>query len=174
MTAWGTLDVYATKTGHAFHETPDCRALTAGQGLNDWECGCDEYCRHRSPQLHVVQPVSIPEAMGAAKMPCLVCLPGLGASWYRTPSERDFGHEPVDHCGDVICGRCRTHHVDEDGEHYSLPAFWPCTSALVLGLVPRPGICPGCGAPMDPPPPGSTKCPPCDDNDRLDALGAAL
>lgn len=129
--------VYASKGGAAFHATPDCRAREAGQGLwdtDDWSG-------------YAIQPMTIPAAMGAGKLPCLVCMTSLGANWFRTPCEDDFGHEPVvtGHIGPdgqptAVCARCTEHGVliQIGGDDPSpLRVAWPCTSALVLGLVPR-------------------------------------
>lgn len=50
------------------------------------------------------------------------------------PSRDTFGHEPFEWEGFVICRRCCIEH-----KHYTETIAWPCMSAIVLGLVPRPG-----------------------------------
>jgi hypothetical protein len=58
-----------------------------------------------------------------------------------------FGHEPVTGITDGralnrICARCRTTttHYDEayQPSHWTRPVRWPCTTAVILGLAPRP------------------------------------
>lgn len=129
--------VYASKGGTAFHNTRNCRAREAGQGLwdtDDWPG-------------YAIQPMTIPAAMGAGKLPCLVCMPDLGANWFRTPCEDDFGHEPFGpYDGAMVCRRCYVTVIREWVDAYDNPrhrrvrdvVLWPCTSAVVLGLVPRP------------------------------------
>lgn len=48
-------------------------------------------------------------------------------------SSETFGHEPFDYDGVPICARCFIQH---NGWREAID--WPCTSAIVLGLVPRP------------------------------------
>lgn len=140
--------VYASKGGTAFHNTPDCRARWAGRDLNDWDVndkgrnwvpGC------RALNTYPIGPMTIPAAMGAGKLPCLVCMPDLGASWYQTPCEDDFGHWPtrgISERGlaDDVCQRCTVPGVwwGDVAELRPVHVLWPCTSAVVLGLVPRP------------------------------------
>jgi hypothetical protein len=117
-----------------------CRARWAGRDLNDWDVadkgrlwvpGC------RALNLYAVEPTTIPDAMGDGKLPRGVCMPDLLASWFRSPSEDDFGHEPVTETGyygpEQVCARC-----DRIGAAPYLSALWPCMSAVVLGLAPRP------------------------------------
>lgn len=48
-----------------------------------------------------------------------------------------FGHEPIEFCGQTVCDRCGT--IGELTPGYNVRDLvpWPCTSALVLGLVAR-------------------------------------
>lgn len=48
-----------------------------------------------------------------------------------------FGHQGAVLDGDVFCVRCRDRGIDDNGDPWSYPTLWPCTSAMVLGLVPR-------------------------------------
>lgn len=62
----------------------------------------------------------------------------------------DFGHEPFEYDGVPICARCYTTEVRCSVDAFDTPrrlavrraVFWPCTSAVVLGLVPRPAAVP--------------------------------
>jgi hypothetical protein len=152
--------VYASRGGNAFHGDPACRAREAGRDLNDWEPDWVPGCR--VPRTYAVEPMTIPAAMGTGKLPCLVCLPSLGASWFQTPCEDDFGHQPVtddrEFFGEVsdeppVCARCtRTIRIvspivvgqEPSGRAitrgaariaYEVAVLWPCTSAVVLGLT---------------------------------------
>jgi hypothetical protein len=58
-----------------------------------------------------------------------------------------FGHRPVlgfvdGRALNTVCARCQTTvtHYDEAyrPSRWTRPVRWPCTSALVLGLAPRP------------------------------------
>lgn len=49
------------------------------------------------------------------------------------PIGETFGHEPFEYDGVPICRRCFIHH-----RSYLEAVAWPCTSAIVLGLEPRP------------------------------------
>ncbi|GAA2457222.1 hypothetical protein [Streptomyces macrosporus] len=57
-----------------------------------------------------------------------------------------FGHEPVSFGGSLVCARCKQTAAQTWIDEYdnprrrtwSEPVPWPCTSAIVLGLVPRP------------------------------------
>lgn len=130
--------VYASKGGTAFHNTRDCRAREAGQGLwdtDDWSG-------------YAIQPTTIPAAMSEGKLPCRVCMFTEARAWAISSCEDDFGHEPVPtgHIGPdgqptAVCARCTEHGVliQIGGDDPSpLRVAWPCTSAVVLGLVPRP------------------------------------
>jgi len=140
-----TTTVYTVTRRRRFHFDRNCRALLAGQGLNDWDCGCDEYCRHRSPRIHAARTRS---NLGAALLgytACWVCVP----SQFALPATGEtFGHEQVltGHIGfggrpTAVCARCTERGVSiqiggDDPE--PLRIAWPCRSAVVLGLVPRP------------------------------------
>jgi hypothetical protein len=131
--------VYASRGGRAFHAAHDCRALRAGHDLWDF----DDWSGYAT------KPTTIEAAMGAGKLPCGACLPELLAGWFRTPCEDDFGHEPVrDPIAGAhgwpqydVCARCGWGDVYYDGSPVKerVSVAWPCTSAVVLGLVPRPG-----------------------------------
>ncbi|MCX5529001.1 hypothetical protein OG785_45250 [Streptomyces sp. NBC_00006] len=148
--------VFATQGGDRFHKTSTCSAVASAQLI--WDS--DEF------EIPAYAPMEIPftTAMGDGKEPCTFCFPGLRAAWYRGSSEEDYGHEPVARVLDgwdgpqsskrPVCARCIRHvrkwsswtvGYDERAGvqwengwlHLQFPAPWPCTSAIVLGLVPR-------------------------------------
>lgn len=125
--------VYATAQGRAFHATNDCNALYNGQSLSDWDYDYEfpPPAGARLPTTHAVQPATPEQATASGKHPCGYCKPTLALA-------DDFGHKPVELDGDDFCARCRDRGIDEDGDPWSYPTLWPCTSALVLGLVARP------------------------------------
>ncbi|MEW2070054.1 hypothetical protein, partial [Streptomyces sp. NPDC007346] len=62
-----------------------------------------------------------------------------------TPATETFGHEPT--CGislfglaETVCARCTERGVwyGDANELRPVHILWPCTSAIVLGLAPRP------------------------------------
>lgn len=133
----GTV-VYASAGGHRFHASQECPALIAGQSAN----GDGSHYAGTNVPIGTYSPVAvaIPEAMGGGKLPCLACLPELHASWFRTSSEDDFGHEPFEYDGALYCRRCWTNQrrPGDAGRASTIGrelVFWPCASAVVLGLV---------------------------------------
>jgi hypothetical protein len=141
--------VYASASPRAdtYHFDRKCTFLVYGQELNDWDCGCDWGCGHRGPQIHRIDRLSDNKATIDLRLwPCRYCVP---AHLRRFPPSETFGHEPFtcdDGTGRVLCARCvrkkRPFSWDVDGEKITgftfLPVRWPCTSAIVLGLAPRP------------------------------------
>ncbi|QLJ06787.1 hypothetical protein HZZ00_37805 (plasmid) [Streptomyces sp. NEAU-sy36] len=88
--------------------------------------------------------MSITKAAMDGKLPCLVCVP---EHLREVRTADDFGHKPIPWlAGQTVCARCKTrsrrYSLDEWGNDHSHgpyldPVLWPCTSAIVLGLVPR-------------------------------------
>lgn len=158
-----TAAVYATDSARRYHATAACKALRNAQDLSDWDCW-DDYCRHQHPKPNPIREMTVTDALGAGKWPCAACWPGTAAALAISASEDDFGHEPVsndvDRWGETtddppVCARCAVTvralvpvviDVDMQGRRiteeqwisYPEPVRWPCTSAIVLGLVPRP------------------------------------
>lgn len=139
--------VYTTRGSRVFHQTPTCRARTQGQNLNDWDFCCGDYCTHRAPRLWAVQETDLDNAIAAGKKPCGTCY-GTPGQRHTTlpPSTEDFGHRPFEYDGVPICTRCYTTEARCSIDAFEvprqatvrLPVLWPCTSAIVLGLAPRP------------------------------------
>lgn len=132
--------VYYSTTGNHFHGIPDCPAYEMGRAV--WNTGDSPIGWPTSP---VFVERSVAEAMGSGKLPCTRCLPGLQAAWFRGSCEEDFGHEPFEYDGAVICRRCYTEEAVTSLDAFEAPhrfirrqpVYWPCMSAIVLGLVPR-------------------------------------
>ena len=136
------LTVYATGGAPRYHSSRTCRALLSGQDLNDWDCW-DDYCNHhlhRTPRT--IRETDLAGAVAAGKWPCHTCYP---APTVIPPSQDDFGHWPTKgisllSLSEDVCQRCTEWGVwygnADDLRPVHIP--WPCTSAIVLGLVPRP------------------------------------
>ncbi|MEU6365725.1 hypothetical protein ABZ876_08210 [Streptomyces sp. NPDC046931] len=57
------------------------------------------------------------------------------------PGAESFGHEPFEYDGALICARCGVDFEEPIADGFRIgtrPIPWPCTSAIVLGLVERP------------------------------------
>lgn len=152
-----TTLVYATDTARRYHATAACKALRSAQDLSDWDCW-DDYCRHQHPKPHPVREMPVMDALGAGKWPCASCWPGSAAALAISSSEDDFGHVPValdvvihdawtrwSACSTckarttpLVCVRCMEFDANRMWRIPAHPVHWPCTSALILGLVPRP------------------------------------
>jgi hypothetical protein len=139
--------VYTTAGGRRFHADRWCRALESGRNLADTDCGCDEYCRHRMPQRHALDPRVPRVAVQRGFTACRVCVPRAFA---LPPTGETYGHEPVDEYAGtpegarglsrIVCARCiRWTRWREVRLYCGRRVDWPCTSAIVLGLVPRGG-----------------------------------
>ncbi|MEW2393119.1 hypothetical protein AB0933_32635 [Streptomyces venezuelae] len=114
--------------------------------LSDTDCCCGDYCTHQMPRMHALKQMSNTKAAMDGKLPCLVCVPH---DLRAMPDTVTFGHQPVDEYQDspegkrgathIVCARCVTwtHWRDIDlSVGFRVP--WPCTSAVVLGISPRP------------------------------------
>lgn len=134
----GKDSVYVSRHGRRFHEDPKCRALGAGHMIFACRCG-DPYCDCATDEVPAPEEVSIQQAAVLDLVPCATCYPGFQELAVQLPSDNDFRHQAIDEYegspSNVIrrvCRRCTTGPIG--------PAWrvsWPCTSALVLGLVPR-------------------------------------
>lgn len=146
MNAVYNQTVYTSEARNSrFHLDLHCRPMRSGQDLWDFDCW-DDYCQHRHPRPRRIIEVTLADAFGLGKMPCAYCFPGLASSIYRASSEDDFGHEPHDeYAGSgfaatrIVCRRCIEWFPRQGREDFQLgqSVEWPCTSALILGLVPR-------------------------------------
>lgn len=127
------LTVYATARGRRYHATADCTALLSAQALNDWDPGWVPGCR--ALRTYAVVATTPQQATAEGQQPCLRCRPPL------PPVVETHRHEPVEYDGVPICRRCATTVTRYDEAYRSsrwlLAVSWPCTSAVVLGLVGR-------------------------------------
>lgn len=145
--------VYVTEGGSRYHSTRACNAFLGGQWL--WRFDPMEWVPGM-PQImltsgHRLDEMTATDALGRGKEPCASCLPGQRAALHCSSSEDDFGHEPTwinagycggcDRCGDLeereVCARCVRLIPTTPGPWPRASVDWPCTSAVVLGLVPR-------------------------------------
>lgn len=134
--------VFSSAGSRKYHFDKGCKAFESAQLLSDWDCCCGDYCTHRSPRMHGLVRMSATKAAIDGKLPCLACVP---EHLREMPEAEDFGHWPtrgisLNSLCDDVCQRCT-----EPGVWYGrgvdelAPVHipWPCTSAIILGLVER-------------------------------------
>lgn len=122
--------VYASAGGRRYHNERFCQAAYNARAL--WKFDPMQWV----PGMPLVmltdgrdiRETTVLDALGAGKTPCHACIPGSDAALAVSSCEEDHGHEPMDvywngKLHTVLCYRCR------------IP--WPCTTAVILGLVPR-------------------------------------
>lgn len=134
--------VFASAGGRKYHFDQTCKAFESAQILNDRQCGCETYCAHQLPVLHALTRMSSTKAAMDGKLPCLACVP---EHLREMPDTESFGHEPTKGISlfglsEVVCQRCTEWGVWYGTTTEMRPVHipWPCTSAIILGLVPRP------------------------------------
>lgn len=135
--------VYTTAGGTRFHFDRACWALAGGRDTSGYLAFERGYGYDDRRPLHVLRTRS---NLGAALLgytACRVCVPPAHA---LPATGETYGHEPVHMWPDgIVCARCytRTWHSayaePEDTEPERWDEIhnvrWPCTSAVVLGLV---------------------------------------
>jgi hypothetical protein len=137
--------VYATSPAPVYHGDRMCAQLISGRELNDWDCDCSDYCSHRGRRPHPLLSMNIEQALADGKMPCYYCVAPRARLFPR--AKETFGHEPVPGSRGLICATCRVRHdyvitnANQAPKRFTANRMvrWPCTSALVYGLAPRPG-----------------------------------
>jgi len=137
--------VFTSAGSRKYHFHKECTAFHSAQDLSDLDCGCDTYCTHRMPRMHALKQMSATKAAIDGKLPCLSCVP---EHLRELPQAESFGHAPVDEYegtaeGDlgvthIVCARCAEWARFTEDIWIGVRIPWPCTSAIVLGLVPRP------------------------------------
>lgn len=134
---------YVTR-GRKYHTDPKCPRMLNGENLWDFE-GDIDYGGGWTAGTYRREDPSPQHAAMRGKLPCLHCVPAderVFPPLYR----QTFGHHPVIGFVDgralnQVCARCYT--VNPRGPRFfgtaREPVRWPCTSAVVLGLVDREG-----------------------------------
>lgn len=134
--------VFSSAGSRKYHFNKGCKAFESAQMLSDLDCGCDTYCTHHMPVMHGPVRMSATKAAMDGKLPCLACVP---EHLREMPDSEDFGHWQtrgisLNSLCDDVCQRCTQPGVwYERGVDELAPVHivWPCTSAIVLGLVQR-------------------------------------
>lgn len=129
--------VYTTAGGTRYHADPACYALANGRAYHAWCAGRTDDVE-RGTGLYELERRSTISAVQHSYTACLRCVPTEQATQPLPLVTFSYGHEPVTETGyygpELVCARC-----DRIGAAPYLSALWPCTSAVVLGLVPRDG-----------------------------------
>jgi hypothetical protein len=129
--------------GRKYHLDPACPRMINGEDLHDCE-GDDGWGGFTSGTYRREDP-SPEYAAARGKLPCLGCVP-VGERVYPPLYGQAFGHEPWGpYDGVLICARCYTTATRCSVDAFEVPhrtrarevVPWPCTSAIVLGLVDR-------------------------------------
>lgn len=132
--------VYITR-GRKYHTDEKCPLMVGGEML--WDFDSEDWC-HIAGSYRRTAPTAW-YAAACGKLPCLGCVPDELRAFPPLHGQT-FGHKPVSFFGgSLVCARCEQtasqSWIDEfDTPHYrswSEPVPWPCTSAIVLGLVER-------------------------------------
>jgi hypothetical protein len=127
--------VYTTSGATRFHWDRQCRALAAGRVLS---------LRQGEEGVYPVAGVDATAAALTGYTACRVCVPPALA---LPATGETYGHKPVnEYAGTpfrtqrIVCARCvRWVRWRPGGLAIGTYVAWPCTSAVVLGLVPRDG-----------------------------------
>jgi len=130
--------------GRKYHIDNECPLMNTGEDL--WDFDGDAWGHTSGAYRRRVATVT--DAAYLGKLPCLHCVP-VGHRVFPPLYGQTFGHEPVDEYdgtpeGDkgvtrTVCARCMTWNRWKDVSLWAgSRVTWPCTSAVVLELVPRP------------------------------------
>ncbi|MGW1744512.1 hypothetical protein ACWCRD_02620 [Streptomyces sp. NPDC002092] len=132
--------------GRKYHTSNDCPQMLGGEYLHDWDG--DEYHGYSGGFTAGSYRIgsNVQDAVMHGRLPCLHCVP---AELREFPPlyGQTFGHEPItgislNSLADTVCQRCTAWGVWYGrGVDEMTPVHipWPCTSAIVLGLVERDG-----------------------------------
>jgi hypothetical protein len=132
--------VHTTAGGRRFHDDPDCRALVAGQSANS--DGSSYAGTGYLIGVYPPVPVAVTDAVAEGRTACRVC---MTASLTLPATGETYGHEPLTGTGwygrgEIVCARC-TEPIPlwlPRSRRRPVSVHWPCMSAVVLGLAPRP------------------------------------
>ncbi|MFF1284379.1 hypothetical protein ACFVY4_27005 [Streptomyces sp. NPDC058299] len=128
--------VYVTH-GRKYHVRADCPRMVYGENLHDWEGETDWGYDGFTAGTYRREDPSPQDAAARGKLPCLHCVPAE-LRLFPPLYGQDFGHRPIVSFIDGralnrVCARCTTNTPTG-----VWGVRWPCTSAIVLGLVDRP------------------------------------
>lgn len=134
--------VYVTH-GRKYHTDPACPRMINGENFHDWE-GDIDYGGGFTAGTYRREDPSPQYAAMRGKLPCLGCVPAEERVFPPLYGQ-DFGHEPFEYDGVPICARCYTTEARCSIDAFDAPhrqivrvvVLWPCTSAIILGLVNR-------------------------------------
>lgn len=136
--------VFTTAGGTRYHADPACYALTNGRSTQAYWAGAGLYGQrwYGAQYLDGLYPLVRRSTISAQQFSftaCRVCVPPALA---LPATGETYGHEPV--CGngwygggEIVCARC-TEPLPlwlPRSRRRPVSVHWPCTSALVLGLV---------------------------------------
>lgn len=145
-------EVFTTAGGTRYHADPECTALVNGRTVQAYRAGETWLPGAGSmPGLYPLKRSSTLSAAHVSLTACLVCVPRADALPPLPFVGNDFGHRPewinagycggCTNCGDTeeqeICVRCSLDAARRADWARNVHVIWPCTSALVLGLVER-------------------------------------
>lgn len=133
--------VYTTQGGRRYHADQACYALANGRSTRAYRAA-ETYLPGAGglPGLYPLRRRSTISAQQFSYTACLVCVPPADAL-PRLPfvTGETYGHEqvhiPFSYDGNQVCTRCTERRRDSRGRWIYRPMPWPCTSAVVLGLV---------------------------------------
>ncbi len=142
-------EVFTTAGGTRYHADYWCPPLNNGREF--WGARAGDYGGREPGPLYPLKRRSTLSAVQFSFTACLVCVPPADALPPLPFVGEDFGHRPewvnagycggCTNCGDTeeqeICIRCSLDAARRAGWARNAHVPWPCTSALVLGLVER-------------------------------------
>lgn len=126
--------------GLKYHTDANCPRMIHGEELHD--CEGDDYGGWFSAGSYRIVS-NVQDAVMRGKLPCLGCVPAELRAFPPLYGQT-FGHWPtrgisLDSLADDVCQRCTEWGVwyGDANELRPVHIQWPCTSAVVLGLVGR-------------------------------------
>lgn len=135
------MTVFVTSGGTRFHADRACYALANGRSTQAYRAGEGLYGEswYGAGSLEGLYPVAaVPvEALAHSRYTaCRVCVPPALA---LPVTGQTYGHEPVTESDvwgrpQLVCARCTERGARWGWDNRLIRTFWPCMSAVVLGL----------------------------------------